>query len=651
MKKQNIILNTVLFVVLLLSSIISNSQTGCIAGNCKDGNGTFIDSLGNNYVGEWKEGKRNGQGVYIYDKVIYNPKGLYPELNAVPGKYCIYIGEWKDGKQNGHGIDSTYWGEVYKGEWKDGKKDGQGVLTGSGGKWSYSGEWKRGKRNGQGIDVFTGIQTYVGEWKGNQKNGKGTLTKVNGEIYEGEWKDGKMSGQGTMTSSDGRKYVGEWIDGKRNGNGTQSNINGDKYIGAFKDDKYNGKGTLKKADGSTIIVEWDEAVNEIAKKTSNTTQSSLSQQKEDNSKTVTLTQIGQGKTKDAAKYNALRNAIEKAFGTFISSNTTILNDALIKDEIVSISSGNIQSFEILSETLMPDGSYTSVVKATVSIGKLTTFCESKGIYVEFKGGLFAANIKLQELNKKNEEAVFSHLFSIMQMIVSNVFDYSIEASDPINYTYNNSYWLVPLKIKAKFNSNMTSLSILLENTIKSVSMDPTEVENYKKSNLTVYQLNFNGVSYYLRTSSAEFYLDYITTILIPLEVVNFKISNGINEQSWFDFCRCLQSSPGGQQKNISIYDYGKNGCYYANSPDKELLYLSYTACAKKKGWLSFVEIINDYNGYNISKYTNASLEHSKWDMPWFNFVLDANEITFTFSNFLTTTELSKVTQYKIQPLK
>ena len=44
--------------------------------------------------------------------------------------------------------------------------------------------------------------------------------------------------------------------------------------------------------------------------------------KAEDDKTVTLTQISQGKTKDAAKYNALRNAIEKAFGTFIFSNTT-----------------------------------------------------------------------------------------------------------------------------------------------------------------------------------------------------------------------------------------------------------------------------------------------------------------------------------------
>ena len=54
-------------------------------------------------------------------------------------------------------------------------------------------------------------------------------------------------------------------------------------------------------------------------------------------KTVTLVVSGQGKTQDEAKQNALRSAIEQAFGMFISSKTEILNDNLVKDEIVSVS--------------------------------------------------------------------------------------------------------------------------------------------------------------------------------------------------------------------------------------------------------------------------------------------------------------------------
>jgi hypothetical protein len=67
---------------------------------------------------------------------------------------------------------------------------------------------------------------------------------------------------------------------------------------------------------------------------------------QDADKTVTLVVSGSGKTQDEAKQNALRSAIEQAFGTFISSKTEILNDSLVKDEIVSVANGNIQKFEI-----------------------------------------------------------------------------------------------------------------------------------------------------------------------------------------------------------------------------------------------------------------------------------------------------------------
>ena len=45
--------------------------------------------------------------------------------------------------------------------------------------------------------------------------------------------------------------------------------------------------------------------------------------------TVTLVVSGQGKTQDEAKQNALRSAIEQAFGTFISSETVINNDSFV----------------------------------------------------------------------------------------------------------------------------------------------------------------------------------------------------------------------------------------------------------------------------------------------------------------------------------
>jgi hypothetical protein len=74
-----------------------------------------------------------------------------------------------------------------------------------------------------------------------------------------------------------------------------------------------------------------------------------------------------------------------------------MNDNLVKDEIVSVANGNIQKFEIISEVQNPNGGYVTSLKATVSVTKLTSFVESKGVVVDFKNGLFALNIQNQEI--------------------------------------------------------------------------------------------------------------------------------------------------------------------------------------------------------------------------------------------------------------
>jgi len=80
-----------------------------------------------------------------------------------------YVGEFKDGKFHGQGIYTYANGRKYVGEHKDGKANGQGTFT-------WQNPWEQ----------------YVGEWKDEKPNGQGTRTKANGDKYVGEWKDGNM---------------------------------------------------------------------------------------------------------------------------------------------------------------------------------------------------------------------------------------------------------------------------------------------------------------------------------------------------------------------------------------------------------------------------------------------------------------------------
>ena len=151
-----------------------------------------------------------------------------------------YVGEWKDGKNNGQGTyyylaDDQFKGDKYVGEFKDSIRNGQGTYTFANGN-KYVGEWKDGKNNGQGTYTFANGEKYVGEWKDDKNNGQGTFTFANGDKYVGEFKDNKRNGQGTYFRADGRISSGEWIDGKPHGQFIE--YRADKTIersGIFKD--------------------------------------------------------------------------------------------------------------------------------------------------------------------------------------------------------------------------------------------------------------------------------------------------------------------------------------------------------------------------------------------------------------------------------
>ena len=156
------------------------------------------------YKGAFLNGKRHGFGVMDV---------LHPDF-----KGDKYVGEYKDGKYNGQGTYTAANGNKYVGEYKDDKRNGQGTYTFASGN-KYVGEYKDGKYNGQGTYTAANGDKYVGEFKDDKYNGQGTYTFANGDKYVGEYKDGKRNGQGTFTLAAGGKYVGEYKDDKRFGNG------------------------------------------------------------------------------------------------------------------------------------------------------------------------------------------------------------------------------------------------------------------------------------------------------------------------------------------------------------------------------------------------------------------------------------------------
>lgn len=146
---------------------------------------------------------------------------------------------------------------------------------------------------------------------------------------------------------------------------------------------------------------------------------------------ITLTVSADGLTKDDALKNALRTAIEQAYGAFVSANTTILNDELVKDEIVAVSNGSIKEYKEVSAYEKSDGKGCMMtVNATVSLPHLITYAKNHGSECEFAGNTFGIEMKLFNLQKENELKALYNLIPIIEEIAKNTMTWELEISEP-----------------------------------------------------------------------------------------------------------------------------------------------------------------------------------------------------------------------------
>lgn len=212
-------------------------------------------------------------------------------------------------------------------------------------------------------------------------------------------------------------------------------------------------------------------------------------------KTVSITTSGTGKTLEEAKNNALRSAIEQAFGAFISSKTEILNDQIISDQITSVASGNIQNFDIKSQDRLPSDIWSVTLSAIVSVDKLISFVQSKGITVEIKGGLFALNVKQQILNENAEIDNVCQLIGNIHEPLQQSFDYVLKASEPVSQDNSNEKWSVNLEVTSSTNDNFNVCMDHFVKTIESIGLNTSEAQNYIDLGKKTYSmiLNVNGI--------------------------------------------------------------------------------------------------------------------------------------------------------------
>ena len=223
---------------------------------------------------------------------------------------------------------------------------------------------------------------------------------------------------------------------------------------------------------------------------------------------VTLVVSAQGQTMEEAKQNALRGAIEQAFGAFVSSKTEILNDELVRDEVVSVSNGNIKEYKILNQVFLEEQKvYLANIQATVSLAKLASFVQSKGFSeIGFDGGGFTMNLKLQRLNETAELEALKNIFIQGLLISKDMFDRELIVGQP-KISKEPGKYEVPIEISNKLNKNWEVFNEYFRSSLLSISMSANEVASYTSLNKSSYKFIFLKQYDDKQSSRFKFYED------------------------------------------------------------------------------------------------------------------------------------------------
>lgn len=286
--------------------------------------------------------------------------------------------------------------------------------------------------------------------------------------------------------------------------------------------------------------------------------------------TITLTVSGEGATKEEAKANALRSAIEQAFGVFVSANTQFLNDEIVKDEIATIASGNIKEYSELGCITMPDGSRMISLSATVSIGNLVSYAKSKGSSTEFAGALWGMNLKIKKLNKENEQKALSHLIERLEIIVNNcgLFDvsisvdgkpYNIMCKDKSSRSEKSCYGMY-LTLSYKANENTKEVFNLLLSTLKSLALTEDEIKDYANSNEYISKLSIANSMVTISSSGGDYKTNRAECFYLRNDVSQFckELTRIINKSIYSSMVLQIDGLNAQYQINTPYSDYYYN---------------------------------------------------------------------------------------------
>jgi len=224
---------------------------------------------------------------------------------------------------------------------------------------------------------------------------------------------------------------------------------------------------------------------------------------------VSAVALGIGKDQNEAIYNAKISALEQIFNSYISSETSMLNDK-IYNQILTITNGNIEKIEILSSREIKDG-VTVTIKLFASRSKLVSFCKKIGLDVKLNGSIFADNFTFNLKSQENEAKIINTFFKKFNLGIPYIFNFDLTVTDPIKDQDSDKFG-VKITSNVFVNENLDGILETFLDLLKGLSIDKSELGNYKKLNLDYYPIiiktnSVNGFCY-LRSKESQTKLIY-----------------------------------------------------------------------------------------------------------------------------------------------
>lgn len=252
--------------------------------------------------------------------------------------------------------------------------------------------------------------------------------------------------------------------------------------------------------------------------------------------------------------------------------------------------GNIKEYNVLNSSLLENGMYSILVESVVSLNKLSSYCESKGMSVSFNGKAFNIELKKEEFNRKSEIKILKNLCIELLSMNPRIFDFELVHSEPMAVMNEMDAFFAGVKtslpgelldnfnteiktlVFPKLNSNYKVMNDLIETTLKAISLSKQETKTYNKLRLRYYEKSLHSDSkpLYFRDSKGfelfkKVYLKYRNLL-----VHNWIVVDGIKTN--FEGLYTVRPSVMNDW-NKKIEEFKKKGIVYSNVKRNESGYL------------------------------------------------------------------------------